>query len=684
MKSVEILINNKKIIASTNETILTVASREGVFIPTLCFNKEFCASGACGICAVEIEGTPKLFRACNTQVANGQVILTDTSKTKRAVRSVLELLLSDHTGDCKAPCSLACPAETDCMGYVNQIANDDIGKAIETLYKKLPFPNTLGRVCPHPCETACRRKLVEEPIAIASLKWFVADKAISNFTPPKPNKNTNKKVAIIGGGPAGLTIAYYLRQKGHSVTVFEKNSTLGGMLHYGVPQYRLPKDILSKEIKIILSTGIDVKTGVTIGKDISLEKLQSDFDAVIVAVGASKGQDLDYKGIEKDGVINGIEFLSDVSGRGENAKKTKFLSYIKNKIVAVVGGGDTAMDTARTAIRLGAKDVKIFYRRSREQMPANLHEIEEAIEEGVILHTLVNPVEIFGNNKVEGVVLQKQELIVPSDGSRPYPKPTDETEYMKIDTIIGMIGQKVEISGLEELAVTKWGTIVADEKTFATNLEKVFAIGDCTNKGASIAVEAIGEANRCAEVVDRFLISGEIVGVERIVIVENEKKESDFQDVKKIERAKVKQLASPIRKINFKEVNKVISENVAKKEAKRCLECGCGGLEKCKLFEYANQYKASVSKFTGEKHNIKKDNSSSRIARDMNKCILCGLCVLACEKSGANILGRNYRGFITQIKTELNKPLAKTGCISCASCVKVCPTGAIVEKNEIE
>jgi len=677
---INITLNNKKVTANAGDTILTVANNNGVFIPTLCFNDGFCASGSCGICAVEIEGSPKLFRACSTVAAENQAILTDTPKVKRAVKSVLELLLSDHTGDCFAPCTLACPADTDCMGYVKSMSEGSADEALKILYKKLPFPNTLGRVCPHPCETACRRKLVEEPIAIANLKRYVSDTATANFSVPKLDKKTNKKVAIIGGGPAGLTVGYYLQLKGHSVTIYEKNKTLGGMLHYGVPQYRLPKDILKSEIDIILSTGIKVKTRVEIGKDITLQKLQADYNAVIVAVGASKGDDLSYKGIELDGVINGIEFLSDVSGRGENAKQTKFLSYIKDKIVAVVGGGDTAMDTARTSIRLGAKEVKIIYRRSREQMPANNHEIEESIEEGVIFHTLVNPLEIVGDGKVEGVILQKQELITPEDGSRPYPKPTDKTEHIKIDTIIGMIGQKVALSGLEDLSVTKWGTIIADKFSFATNLEKVFAIGDCTNNGASIAVEAIGEANRCSEVVDKFLSSGNIVGVEPKIKVEDKKQESDFLDIQKIERVKQKQLSPEKRKTNFNEVNNVLSQTQAKKEAKRCLECGCGGLSKCKLFDYANQYKANTQKFIGEKHNIKKDNSGKKVIRDMNKCILCGLCVLACEKFGGNVLGRNHRGFITQIKTELNKPLAQTPCIACGNCEKVCPTAAIVGK----
>ncbi|MDO4744713.1 MAG: FAD-dependent oxidoreductase, partial [Clostridia bacterium] len=234
------------------------------------------AYGACGLCVVEQEGNPKLVRSCATVISEGMIIKTNTPKVLESRRTILELMFSDHCGDCRPPCALACPAGTDCQGYVGMVANGEYRKAVELVKDKYPFPSSIGRVCPHPCETACRRQLVEEPISIAFIKSFIGDKDLETGTPymPEVAPATGHTVAVIGGGPAGLTAAYQLRRKGHEVTVFDAMPHMGGMLRYGIPEYRLPKAILQQEIDLIAAMGVEMKNNVKIGKDISFDTIK--------------------------------------------------------------------------------------------------------------------------------------------------------------------------------------------------------------------------------------------------------------------------------------------------------------------------------------------------------------------------------------------------------------------------
>ena len=448
LNQINLIIDDKKVVATSGDTIVAVANKNDIFIPTLCFNQRFNPSGECGICIVEIEGFNRPVRACSTLVQDGQVITTASDRIVALRKNILELLLSDHKGDCVAPCKRACPASTDCQGYVGLIANGAIKEATNLIMEKLPLPLSIGKVCPHPCEKECRRKLVDEPIAIASLKAYASSREQGNegagdreqgtgneellsnsrgghFSPPavgadafgRPPCNTHatenhtvgecyksvprttKKISVIGGGPGGLSAAYFLKKQGYCVTVYDAAPKMGGMLLYGVPEYRLPKQVLASEIDYIKSTGVEFKNNVSIGKDIALDDLVKNSDAVIVAIGAHKGTSLRCEGEDLDGVISGVDFLREVSGLGQSAFNTKYLPNIKGKKVAVVGGGDTAMDACRTAIRLGAKVVYNIYRRAKEQMPANLHEIIEAEEEGVVFKTLTNPIKIIGDRE---------------------------------------------------------------------------------------------------------------------------------------------------------------------------------------------------------------------------------------------------------------------------------------------
>jgi len=495
---IKLTINGREAIGQKGQTILEVAQSVGIDIPTLCHDERVATYGACGICVVEVEGANKLFRACSTVAADGMVVHTETPRILKCRESALDLLLSDHTGDCLAPCTLACPAHTDCQGYVNLIADGEYAAAHKLIMEKVPLPSSIGRVCPHPCEDACRRELVEEPIAIATLKRFAADQHLGATYVSTPDEPTGKSVAIIGGGPGGLSAAYFLRLRGHDVVVFDAMPHMGGMLRYGIPEYRLPDSVLQAEIDAIEKLGVKLQNNVKIGRDLTLDELREKYDAVLVAVGAWTSVGLRCPGEELEGVFGGIDFLRDVA-LGNTVE-------IGDK-VAIVGGGNTAMDACRVAVRLGASKVYNIYRRTKNEMPAEEIEIIEAEEEGVIFKNLTNPIEVVGDNgKVSAVRLQVMELGEPDESGRRSPVAVEgKEEVIDIDSIIVAIGQKTDSVGLEALEHTRWKTIKADEHTFLTNLDKVFAIGDATNDGADIAITAIAEAGKAAVMIDKFL-----------------------------------------------------------------------------------------------------------------------------------------------------------------------------------
>lgn len=675
--SITLTIDGKKIIAEEGSTILNVASQNGIKIPNLCYDGRVELYGACGLCTVEVEGNPKLLRACSTKVAEGMVVHTQTDRIKKSRKVALELLLSDHDGDCKAPCSKACPAGTDCQGYVGLIANGEYTEAVKLIKEKLPLPASIGRICPHPCEKQCRRQYVDEPISIAFLKSFVGGIDLNGVPyTPEIEPDTNKKVAIIGGGPAGLTAAYFLRQKGHSVTIYEQMEKMGGMLRYGIPEYRLPKAVLDKEIKLIEDMGVTLKNNVNIGKDILFDEIKGNHDATLVAIGAWNSSKMRVQGEDLEGVWGGIDLLREVA-LGNKADL--------GKNVAVCGGGNTAMDACRTAIRLGAENVYVIYRRTKDEMPADPQEILESEEEGVIYKYLTNPIEFTGENgKLNGVILQKMMLGEPDESGRRRPVAIEgETEEIKLDSVIMAIGQYPNLSGFESLEATRKNTISADESRFTTSVDGVFAVGDATNKGADIAIAAIGEAQKASVVIDHYL-NGEIVGYKKPYFVEQDNADIDYTVFDKAPRAKMPHMNPADRKTNFKEVNFGFSEEQAKCEAMRCLECGCHDYFECKLISYANDYNVKPTRFAGEKHHRNTENVNDLIARNTDKCILCGLCVRVCEEvMGKAAIGLIGRGFNTIVEPELNKNLADTDCISCGQCVALCPTGALREKTPL-
>lgn len=674
-------IDGKEVFGLPGQMILEVARENDIFIPTLCFDERTTIYGACGLCVVEVEGNPKLCKACATTVSDGMVVMTNTDRVVESRKTNLELLISNHNGDCKAPCSLNCPAGTDCQGYVGLIANGEFEAAQELIKDKIPLPASIGRVCPHPCEDNCRRALIDEPISIASLKRFAADYDMMSEDAfvPEIDEPTGKSVAIIGGGPMGLSAAYFLRQKGHDVTIFDAMPKLGGMLRYGIPEYRLPKEVLDDEIDIIASMGVEIVPNTKIGEDMPFETIQNDFDAVLLGIGAWVSTGVGCPGEDAEGVIGGIDFLRKVV-------RNEHIDF--GEKVAIVGGGNTAMDACRTAVRLGAKEVYNIYRRTKDEMPADRLEIEEGEEEGVIFKNLTNPLEIVKdeNGHVKQVVLQVMELGEPDASGRRRPVPVEgKTETIDVDTMILAIGQAVDATPFD-VDKTRKNAVAYDSDTFMTSIPGVFAGGDCGNDKISIAIEAIADANKAAIVIDSYL-NGEAVSYEKPFVVERDDvTEKTFEDRERLCREKADQLSAAERKDNFSEVvYDGLTEDQAVAEASRCLECGCHDYYECKLIDFANQYDVKPERLAGDKNMIEFEDDHPFIVRDPNKCILCGLCVRVCDEvMGVGALGLVDRGFDTVVKPNMEKSLCESGCESCGQCVSVCPTGALQERLTIQ
>ena len=672
VNSVNLTIDGKAVCVPAGTTILEAAKLAGVEIPNLCHMQELGPYGACGVCVVEVKNCPKMLRACSAKVAEGMEVFTRSDKALKVRKLALDLLMGDHDGDCQGPCKLNCPAHTDCQKYVKEIAEGRYADAVATVMDTFPIPASIGRVCPHPCETACRRRLVEAPISIAQLKYFAADRVRQdgNAHPIKVAAPTGKKVGIVGGGPAGLTAAFKLAQWGHDVTVYDQMPEMGGMLRYGIPAYRLPKDVLKAETDAIAALGVTYVNDFKIGREADFDKFRSWFDAVIVANGAWKSSPMRVKGEELEGVWGGIDFLRAVATGGTPDIGAR---------VAIVGGGNTAMDACRTAVRLGAKEVFVVYRRTRKEMPAEDIEIVEAEEEGVQFKFLYAPDEILGRDgRVAGMRLQVMELGEPDERGRRKPVPVDgKFEEIALDSVIVAIGQRNDPEGFGALPQTQKGTIAADEATFATSIPGVFACGDTVNKGAGIAIEAIGQANAAALAVNAYLYGVEY-RPERPVLSERNVTEKDYADRERIARAVMPQRPAEERRRDFKEVNLGFSEDAARAEARRCLECGCHDYSDCKLIRYANECKAECNRFRGDFHAGFVEQKLVSIERNQRKCILCNLCVRTCEEQAKKgLLGLVGRGFKTVIKPEFDSSEAVAGCKDCLLCAKACPTGAL-------
>ena len=687
MARVSFTLDDKKVEVEAGTTVLEAAEQQGIEVPTLCHDPRLKPTAACRLCLVEVEGARGSMAACSTPVTEGMVVRTRTDDLTNIRRMALELLLSDHYGDCIAPCKLACPAGVDVQGYIALIANGEYQEALKLIKKSLPLPLVIGRVCPRFCETKCHRNLIEGPVAIDALKRFVADYDMNGGQPyvPEPKPATGHKVAVVGGGPAGLSAAYYLALEGHEVTIFEANPQLGGMLRYGIPEYRLPKAILDREIAGITNLCREVRCNLSLGKDFTIESLKAmGYEAIFIGLGAQANQRMRIEGEDSPAVLSGIGFLKDVV----LGKKVT----LGDKI-AVIGGGNTAVDVARTTLRLGVKEVTIAYRRSRDEMPANKEEVEQAEEEGVRLQFLTAPVSVSAcDGKVDSMECIRMVLGEPDSSGRRRPVPVDGSEFtMKVDTVIAAIGQALDAAGLDgdgQVEFTKRGYINASEETMETSVEGVFAGGDCTS-GPATVVEAIAAGQRAATSINQYL-NGEPITPETkpYNCAKGELEDidlSEYEDVERISRTEMPVLDPEERKKNFDQIELGFTEEMARQEAERCLACGCQDVFECKLRQLATEYQVDDAHYAGRKRHLRiGENEHPFILKDPNKCILCGRCVRICDEvMGIGAWGFTNRGFDTRVEPALGMPLCETTCVSCGQCVSTCPTGALTPKTHL-
>ncbi len=513
-------------------------------------------------------------------VACGACVKTCPKGIISLISNTTRLIHLNSQDECLAPCRQRCPAQIDIPSYIDAIRRGNYEEAVRVLKERNPLILVCGRVCPHPCEDWCRRgeSGQDDPVAINMLKRFVADWEMNSGKRVEVTQgpDTGKRVAVIGGGPAGLSCAYFLRRLGHQVTLFESMPNLGGMLRYGIPEYRLPKKILDWEIQGILDLGVEVRKNVRFGKDFNVEfLLASGFEAIFLAAGAWVSSQMRTEGEDMEGVWGGIDFLR---------MRDLGVSVDVGKKVVVVGGGNTAIDAARTSRRLGA-EVTLLYRRSRKEMPANVMEIVAAEEEGVQLHFLAAPSRVVGdeNGRAKQLEYIKMELGEPDDSGRRRPVPIEGSEtLLDVDTIIAAIGQKADSTiiekdkspRLEQLTYTRWGTMDANEDTGQSNLPYLFTAGDFLT-GPALVVDAIGGGRKAARAIHLYL-TGQAVD-----IPENSQKkripESELTDLDGIEkkgRPPMPELPVEERIQTFDESELTLTEEEALEESARCLQCG--------------------------------------------------------------------------------------------------------------
>ena len=551
-------------------------------------------------------------------------------------------------------CEDACPVNTRAPQYISAIVKEDYDLAFELNRGDNLFPAILGRICVHPCEEKCRRGLlIDQPISICSLKRASADH--KNYSPQneKPIRKNGKKVAIIGAGPSGLSAANDLARLGYSVKIYESFPIPGGMLNVGIPPYRLPREVVQEAIDEVRRLGVEILTDTPIGKELNLETLRKEYGAVYIAAGAHKAEKLGIAGEDLQGVIHGVTFMRMVN-LGEDLKI--------GQRVAVVGGGNTAMDTARSSFRLGAKEVSILYRRTRDEMPVDHRELEQVEEEGIKIYYLTSPIQVLSKDgiNVSGLRCIRNRLGDPDKDGRRRPIPIDGSEFeIDIDLLIPAVSQSPDISFLPEeigLEISKWDRLVVNPETFETNVHGIFAGGDFVT-GPRDVIRVIADGRRAALSIHTYLSGRKFE--ERPAYFTFVPQVEIEPNLEKIPRQKIDTLPVQERKSIDKEVELGFSREVAAKEAMRCLQC--------QIFTIF----------------------------DRTKCILCGGCVDICPKFCFRMarldeiqgdeklaaLVKSLYGVSLEETERLNLATAmikdETRCIQCGLCAKRCPTNAI-------
>jgi formate dehydrogenase major subunit len=680
---VKLTIDGTEIEVEDGATVLDAARALGKDIPTLCHDELLKPFASCFLCVVEIKGRPNLVPSCSTVAAPGMVVTTENARIAEARKTCIELLLSDHLGDCIAPCREGCPGGLDIPGFIKLLGRGEPREAEVLIKQRLAMPAVLGRVCPRPCEKECRRKLVDEQaVSICELKRYAADSDIlgADLYVPERAPATGKKVAIVGAGPAGISAAFYLQQWGHQCVVFEAQEKAGGMLRYGIPSYRLPRDVIEREVDVVERLGAEIRYGVKIGSDVSFDALRHDYDAVFVGVGAQAASTMRVEGEDSPGVLSGIAFLAEVS-RNERTPI--------GRRVMVVGGGNTAIDAARTALRLGAEDVRILYRRTRAEMPAWEAEVHEAEIEGIALDILAAPTKIASTaSGALAVTCIRMALGEPDASGRRAPVPQEGSELtVEVDNVIAAIGQAVEKKCLADTGLerTRWATFVVDPRTLQTNVPGVFAGGDCVI-GPDLAIRAVAAGRLAAVSIDQHLRGEAVVGEPTFLKMWMGQAEpvppGSYAHAGAGARVTMPTREVASRVETFEEVELGLTDELMRHEAARCLECGCRFEASCALRVLAVRFGADESRFTGAHRPWGLDDTHDEVRYESHKCIGCGICVRLCQEVvHKELMGFVGRGFGARIGPPFGKTLAETGITGVGVLAEHCPTGALCIKH---
>lgn len=681
--SITLEINGAEVVAEDGLTILDVATRAEITIPTLCHVRGRHSDLPCGICVVEVAGEDAFVRACATQALDGMRITTDSKELREHRQQRLAVISSTHFGDCKAPCNLTCPGQLNVQGYIAHVAKGQYEEALRLIMERNPFPFSVGRVCPRFCETRCRRILVDEPVSINHLKRFVADWCMANHIDLRISRDpaTNKRVAIIGGGPGGMTAAYYLARKGHDVTIYEANPKLGGMLRYGIPDYKIPRNVLDYETNMIMRMGISVKLSQRWGRDFTLQDLKDqDYDAILVATGAGVDQRLDVPGCKLPQVQHAAAFLKDVAtGHSRDYGKT----------AAVIGGNNIAMEVARSLLRQGVDQVTVIYHRAQEEMPANQRVIRQATGEGVQFLLMAAPVQVSDDNGRLRLELVRMRLGEPDERGVRHPEAIpDSSNSLSVDTVISSLGQKATESGFsggeleEKLALTPKNMIKASPRDFLTNIPGVYAAGDCAS-GTRTVIQTVVSARKAANNIHAFITgAAKDPADDRFNFTRGKSFDkvamSNFDGIDITLREKMPTRPPQIAVQDFDEVKLGFSEQMARREAERCLSCGCKAFDHCDLKRLDSAFKVNINKTgMGTKPIYTIDKSHPVINVDLNKCIYCRRCVNSCDYDALRL---SYEGHDDNGQPQGLNLTFTDDCVNCGSCVDHCSTGTLTKR----
>ncbi len=712
---IRIEVDGRVVEGFEGQTILEVCRDNGIEIPTLCYEPKLPGFGACRMCVVEVEGTEHPPISCTQAAAAGMKVATQTEGVRRLRATNLELIFSDHNAYCLPPCQNKCPSHIDIPGFLKANAEANFRESARIFKRTIPFPSVLGRVCPAPCEEHCRRDEVDEAIAIRDSHRYAGDQVLramldDDVDPPIPfevQPKSGRRAAVIGSGPAGMAAAYYLLIAGHDVTVLERDAAPGGMLRYGIPQYRLPKvEVLEAEYESVTRLGGRVLVNQALGRDFTLDDLQyQGYDAVLVAIGCYDTNKLGIPGEDADGVIDGLEYLRTAT------LGLEVEGHAGSRVV-VIGGGFTSMDCTRTSVRQGAKEVTLVYRRDMKDMPA-ANEVHEAIEEGATAIFQAGPSRVITDErtgKVTGVEFIRMQLGEPDASGRRRPEPSPGTEFtIPCDRVLLAIGQGPDLSwvgpGSTGIEATKQKRLKADAVTFATDRAGVFGTGD-VRIGAATVVQAVAEGRRAAYAMDAYLKGLDLGAIRTRQTLAEPQPEFlsivPFTSEAKEPRYRMTAMEPEFRNRSYVEYEVPYSQQEAMAESTRCLQCTCEAIGFCDLrrlgIEYGTTLKTlepqyhqgagyrsvTENRFTGTNHDYIRDDSHAFILREPSRCIDCGRCAQVCaEVVGAACYDFMRIGFDTLVTTPLDMSLNDTPCVSCGRCAETCPTGALMPKPRV-